>query len=682
MQVKRNFRHLLELSKTAADACAHSRYAGIFLLLVFFAASSARIFNITSFYISKDVGITDEAHTLISGTEHLSPLERSVSTARVGETNRWLVRLLYPVGIYYMNSRMGGEIHLTGWEYPGGYYLRDKFESTEEIRYDPNIQDYVFSMRLTLGIITIFSFCMVLWRLFNLFGFAAAASYGALILSSQLVFWQFRFFYSETALFLIFNIAAFLCLRSGTPTHRTGAYLGILSAAALSAKLTGILIVVPAFVYMITGAYGRSRRKANFLIEAYLLFALVFLVLINLPSESIFSFINETLANIYHYKTGEVVTEKGGLEFLFRVFEHYGHFIFVLFSMSLVWLAKSPRRRLAPVYALAAIIIFVILSLVNSAVYLPRNFASVYAAMSFISALGVGFFCRELKNLKVFRACSLCAALAFAWASGSLVYGMPSLAGSFFERNVQYMKTCSSIGAIGVSEKYFQAIGKNENVVFFEQIQGDFNISENSQEIFQKYLQADCLVVYRQGQSKQITNYFAPQAYQLSDRIGDWFFFGRHRLLLLGDFEGGLDGWKLEGEALANHADHEHYRGQLSIEGNAGPGFLTSFHPDRGDEPVGRALSPEFAADPGQQLVFLLAGGRGGGVGLRLLANGEEAAVWRGKNSEQFEQVVYSLDAVAGMLLQLELFDNESGAWGHIMLDRVMVAQQPRAQEE
>ena len=152
--------------------------------------------------------------------------------------------------------------------------------------------------------------------------------------------------------------------------------------------------------------------------------------------------------------------------------------------------------------------------------------------------------------------------------------------------------------------------------------------------------------------------------------------------LFLGSFEGGLDGWKLEGEAVTNHADHEHYAGQQSITGNAGPGFLTSFHPDRGDEPVGRALSPEFAADPGQQLFFLLAGGRGGGVGLRLLADGEETAVWRGKNSERLEQIVYSLDEVAGKRLQLELFDNESGNWGHIMLDRVMVAQQPRAQKE
>ena len=150
----------------------------------------------------------------------------------------------------------------------------------------------------------------------------------------------------------------------------------------------------------------------------------------------------------------------------------------------------------------------------------------------------------------------------------------------------------------------------------------------------------------------------------------------------LGHFEDGLDGWRVEGEAVTNHADHAgSYNRQSPIYDNIGPGFLTSFHPDKRDEPAGRALSPEFTAVPGQYLAFLLAGGRGEGVGLRLLADGEEAELWRGKNSNRFELTVYSLDAVAGKRLQLELFDRESGGWGHIMLDHVVLMRQWRAQD-
>ncbi len=150
----------------------------------------------------------------------------------------------------------------------------------------------------------------------------------------------------------------------------------------------------------------------------------------------------------------------------------------------------------------------------------------------------------------------------------------------------------------------------------------------------------------------------------------------------MADFEAGFDGWLPEGEAVTNHGRHERYKGQQPIGGNFGPGFLTTFHPDKGDRVTGRALSPEFAARADQHLAFLIAGGAGSGVGLRLLADGEEAAVWRGRNTERFEAVVYSLAEVAGKRLQLELFDDETGGWGHIMLDHVMLSGQAPASFE
>ncbi len=143
----------------------------------------------------------------------------------------------------------------------------------------------------------------------------------------------------------------------------------------------------------------------------------------------------------------------------------------------------------------------------------------------------------------------------------------------------------------------------------------------------------------------------------------------------LGRFEDGLDDWLLEGEAVTNHSQHERYRGQQPISGSEGRGFLTSYHPDKGDRTTGRALSPAFTADSDQNLMFLIAGGGGSGVGFRLWANGDEAAVWRGENTERFKWVVYPLAEVAGQRLQLELFDDETSGWGHIMLDHVMLVQ-------
>ena len=145
----------------------------------------------------------------------------------------------------------------------------------------------------------------------------------------------------------------------------------------------------------------------------------------------------------------------------------------------------------------------------------------------------------------------------------------------------------------------------------------------------------------------------------------------------LGRFEAGFDDWQLEGDAVTNHREHEYE--QLPITGNVGPGFLTSYHPVKRDAATGVARSPEFTATEDTLLTFRIAGGRGDGVGVRLLADGAEVTAWRGRYtwyfwlSEHFESIIYPLSALQGKTLQLELFDSEVGDWGHIMLDHVLL---------
>ena len=62
---------------------------------------------------------------------------------------------------------------------------------------------------------------------------------------------------------------------------------------------------------------------------------------------------------------------------------------------------------------------------------------------------------------------------------------------------------------------------------------------------------------------------------------------------------------------------------------------------------------------------------------MRLLADGEPAAVWRGADSERFRTVIWPLDEVAVKRLRLELFDHEVGGWGHVMLDHVLTTAGP-----
>ena len=535
-----NFKPFFTILNGVADLCERSRYAIFALLLVFFLTASAWIFNMNSHDMTR--AHPDENHTLLKVRNLPSTF------SQVGEMNRWFVRLLYPAGIYYMNSHMGGTILSQGWGYPGGYYLQEEFKKPAAVQHDPNIQDFVFFMRLAFGVLAVCSFCLVIWVLFSRFGWVAATMYGTLILSSPLVFKQFRFFYSETTMFIIFNIVAFLCLFPRTPTHRTAAYLGILSAAALSTKLTGaVLVVAPVLAYMFVNIGRAQGHKVDFRIELHLLFALAFLILINLPYGSYFEFVNATLSNVYHLKAGHsVVSGASTVDFFFRFLAALKYPVVLLFVASLLWLAHAPKRQLVPVYVLALGIAFFIWSLSNTPYYYSRNMASVYVAMSLVVALGVGDFLKSGISVhkNVSGVFSLGLMLVFAWGVGNVFLNRISpLSETFFERNAERIETCSSIGSIGLSNDDLQALGKDETITSYDQIRGPFIFHEDREEIFGKYTQFDCLVVRRQGQTKKVSNSFAPQPYNLVDRIGNLFFFVKNPESLVGLY------WRLSKES-------------------------------------------------------------------------------------------------------------------------------------
>ncbi len=174
----------------------------------------------------------------------------------------------------------------------------------------------------------------------------------------------------------------------------------------------------------------------------------------------------------------------------------------------------------------------------------------------------------------------------------------------------------------------------------------------------------------------------AKNSFSTTDPTANRFLVGDDTLVgerILFHFERGLDNWQLSGDAITNFSQYSSYEGQALIWGRADSTFLTSYHPLKGNEATGSALSPAFTASPDQYLAFLIAGGDTDGVGLRLLADGKVAGLWRGKNphsympSEEFRLIVHPLGYLTGKSLQLELFDDAGGSRGHIMLDHVML---------
>ena len=150
----------------------------------------------------------------------------------------------------------------------------------------------------------------------------------------------------------------------------------------------------------------------------------------------------------------------------------------------------------------------------------------------------------------------------------------------------------------------------------------------------------------------------------------------------LGRFEDrGLDGWQREGKAVTNHILAPFNDRVEPVRGHVGPGFLTTYYPGKWER-TGRATSPTFTARDDQYLMFLIAGEWHEFVGLRLLADGEAVAEWRGPDWGVFDMVIFPLRQFAGKELQLEIFNHEIGDRPRLMLDHVMLVRRESASSQ
>lgn len=214
-------------------------------------------------------------------------------------------------------------------------------------------------------------------------------------------------------------------------------------------------------------------------------------------------------------------------EFTLRIAGDVGYSAVPLFMAAAIYLLALPERGLVYAYALIALIVIAVFQMSNYAIYLSRNVAVVYVAMSFVVALAAGKFIEGKKGAQ--RRAGLAAALCFAVFAAGAGYralSTPSPSRGFFEANAARLSECASLGVVGIPERDARKFIDRDDAVFFERVRDPFNLSENP-EAFDRYLIYECLIVLRRGQSKQITNFLAPQFYRLADRAGDLFFFDK-----------------------------------------------------------------------------------------------------------------------------------------------------------
>ena len=158
--------------------------------------------------------------------------------------------------------------------------------------------------------------------------------------------------------------------------------------------------------------------------------------------------------------------------------------------------------------------------------------------------------------------------------------------------------------------------------------------------------------------------------------------------ILLADFEGDdWGGWTVEGTAFGSGPARGALPGQDEVTGYLGDGYASSFH--GGDPALGRLISAPFTVQR-RYLSFLVGGGRHtyygnndpGYVAVNLVRDGHVVRTaprsqWAPDGCDHLAWDWFDLDDLAGTQVRVEIVDQHTGPWGHILVDQIAQTDTP-----
>lgn len=128
--------------------------------------------------------------------------------------------------------------------------------------------------------------------------------------------------------------------------------------------------------------------------------------------------------------------------------------------------------------------------------------------------------------------------------------------------------------------------------------------------------------------------------------------------------------WSATGDAFRHWPVRNAPARQQRPKGQSG-WFVSSYHPNHRDASVGRLRSAPFLIE-GEVLTVRVAGGRDPEkLRVELLVNGQTVASATGNNSEILARHEWNVSELKGQLAVLQIVDDATGEWGHIMVDEL-----------
>ncbi|MBI4604359.1 MAG: glycoside hydrolase family 32 protein [Planctomycetes bacterium] len=143
--------------------------------------------------------------------------------------------------------------------------------------------------------------------------------------------------------------------------------------------------------------------------------------------------------------------------------------------------------------------------------------------------------------------------------------------------------------------------------------------------------------------------------------------------IVIADFEGETYGdWEVTGEAFGPGPARGTLPGQMVVSGYFGKGLVNTFF--RGDGTTGTITSPIFVIER-RHLTFLVGGGNHPGeTCVNLIVEGSVARTQTGPNSERLRPATWDVGDLAGKTARVQIVDAHTGGWGHVNVDRIVLA--------
>jgi fructan beta-fructosidase len=148
------------------------------------------------------------------------------------------------------------------------------------------------------------------------------------------------------------------------------------------------------------------------------------------------------------------------------------------------------------------------------------------------------------------------------------------------------------------------------------------------------------------------------------------------------DFEGSTfgEGWEATGDFIDKAPATGNLPNQEGVGSFVGNQLMNTFF--GGDGATGTLTSPSFTIS--KPYINLLVGGGShprdtdsNPTSVNLIVDGEVVAFVTGPNSETLNWVHWNVDAYKGKTATIQIVDQNSGGWGHILVDQIMFSDEP-----